>query len=158
MSDIVLRPATALDAALLSSTITAAFEAYRGRLTPESAALGETAERIAAELASGAGAIVAERDGAVLGCVMTKRADDDLYFGRLSVVPSARGQGIAARLVAAVEDAARREGLGGVRLGVRIALPANQRLFASLGYAEISREAHAGFDRPTSITMRKALA
>jgi hypothetical protein len=47
--------------------------------------------------------------------------------------------------------------LPGVRLGVRIALPDNQRLFASLGYVEFSREAHPGFDHPTSINMRKAL-
>jgi hypothetical protein len=40
---------------------------------------------------------------------------------------------------------------------VRIVLTENQRLFTSLGYVEISREAHEGFDHPTSINMRKAL-
>ena len=40
---------------------------------------------------------------------------------------------------------------------MRIALEANQRLFNSLGYREISREAHPGFDHPTSINMRKPL-
>jgi hypothetical protein len=42
-------------------------------------------------------------------------------------------------------------------LGVRIALPENQRLFAALGYVETERTAHPGFDVPTSITMRKVL-
>ena len=42
-------------------------------------------------------------------------------------------------------------------LGVRIALTENQRLFRSLGYREISREAHPGFTHPTSINMRKVL-
>ena len=78
-------------------------------------------------------------------------------FGRLAVVPEARGQGIARRLIEAVEDEARRRELAGVRLGVRIVLTENQRFFASLGYVEISREAHEGFDHPTSINMRKTL-
>jgi hypothetical protein len=64
---------------------------------------------------------------------------------------------VAAIIAAAVEDEARRRELAGVRLGVRIVLTENQRLFTSLGYVEISREAHEGFDHPTSINMRKAL-
>ncbi len=89
--------------------------------------------------------------------VMIKPVDRDLYFGRLAVTPWARGRGIARRLVEAVEDEACRRGLAGVRLGVRIVLTENQRFFSSLGYVETSREAHPGFDHPTSITMRKAL-
>jgi len=157
LKDIVLRGATPVDAAALAATIAAAFEEYRGRLNPPSAAFGETSARIASELKRGSGAIIALRGGTAIGCVMTKHVCRDLYFGRLSVVPAARGLGLSGRLVAAVEEAARAQELAGVRLGVRIALPANQRLFASLGYVEISREAHPGFDRPTSITMRKAL-
>lgn len=158
MSDtLVLRAATAIDAAAIAATIAASFEQYRGRLQPESGAFRETAEGIAAELARESGAIVAERNGRILGCVMVKLIDDDLYFGRLSVVPEARGQGIARRLVEAVEDEARRRELAGVRLGVRIVLVENQRLFSSMGYVEIGREAHEGFDHPTSINMRKAL-
>lgn len=158
MSDhVVLRGATVADAASIAATIAASFEEYRGRLKPESGAFGETAETIAAELAHQSGAIIAERNGAVVGCVMVKLLDDDLYFGRLAVVPAARGLGIARRLVEAVEDEARRRELAGVRLGVRIVLTENQQLFTSLGYVEISREAHEGFDHPTSINMRKAL-
>jgi ribosomal protein S18 acetylase RimI-like enzyme len=158
MSDsIILRPATLSDAPAIAATIAAAFAQYAGRLVPESGALSETAASIASELSNGNGAIVAERNGSLLGCVMTKLEEDDLYFGRLAVLPSARGRNLARRLVDAVEAEARTRGLPGVRLGVRIALPDNQRLFASLGYREISREAHPGFDHPTSINMRKPL-
>ena len=158
MSDtLVLRAATAADAAAIAATIAAAFEQYRGRLEPESGAFGETADGIAAELARESGAILAERNGRILGCVMVKLIDDDLYFGRLSVVPEVRGEGIARRLVEAVEDEARRRELAGVRLGVRIVLVENQQLFSSMGYVETSREAHEGFDHPTSINMRKTL-
>ncbi len=154
---LVLRPATAADAPALAATIAAAFAQYRGKLVPDSGAFRETAEGIAAELGKGAGAIVAERNGVVVGCVMTKLVEGDLYFGRLSVLPEARGLGLARRLIAAVEAEARARGLAGVRLGVRVVLTENQRLFTSLGYVETSREAHPGFDYPTSINMRKAL-
>jgi len=83
--------------------------------------------------------------------------EGDLYFGRLSVLPAARGLGLAKRLIAAVEADARARGLAGVRLGVRVVLTDNQRLFASLDYLETDREAHPGFDYPTSINMRKPL-
>ncbi len=158
MSDTpVLRIATAADAPAIATAIAESFAQYRGKLVPESGAFRETAEGIAGELARGAGAIVAERDGEMLGCVLVDEMEGDLYFGRLSVRPSARGQGLARRLIEAVEGEARRRGLAGVRLGVRIVLTENQRLFASLGYRETSREAHPGFDRPTSINMRKPL-
>jgi ribosomal protein S18 acetylase RimI-like enzyme len=154
---IVLRAATAVDAPALAAIIAASFEEYRGKLEPESGAFRETADAVAAELTKEAGAIIAERNGEVVGCVMVRLLEGDLYLGRLAVVPTARGQGIARRLVEAVEDEARRRELAGVRLGVRIALTENQQLFTSLGYVEISREAHEGFDHPTSINMRKAL-
>lgn len=158
MSDtLVLRTASAADAPAIAATIATAFTQYRGKLVPESSAFRETAAAIVDQLANGSGAIVAERNGTMIGCVMTELLEGDLYFGRLAVLPEARGLGLAGRLIAAVEDEARRRGLPGVRLGVRIALPDNQRLFQSLGYREISREAHPGFDHPTSINMRKTL-
>ncbi len=158
MSDtLVLRAATAGDAAAIATVIAASFAQYRGRLVPESGAFRETPETIAAELERGTGAIVAERNGEMVGCVLVEEVEGDLYFGRLSVVPSARGQGLAKRLIDAVEAEACRRGLSGVRLGVRIVLTDNQRLFQARGYRETSREAHPGFDHPTSITMRKPL-
>jgi ribosomal protein S18 acetylase RimI-like enzyme len=158
MSDtLVLRAAGPSDAPTVAATIAAAFMQYRGKLVPESSAFRETPEAITAQLAAGSSVIVAERNGTMIGCVVAEVLEGDLYFGRLAVLPEARGLGLAKRLIGAVEDEARRRGLPGVRLGVRIALSANQRLFQSLGYREISREAHPGFDHPTSINMRKAL-
>ncbi len=158
MSDtVVVRPAVLSDARDVAATIAAAFEQYRGKLKPESGAFAETAKGIGQELRKGAGAIVAERNGKVVGCVMTKLLEGDLYFGRLAVLPQARGLGVARLLIEAVEADARRRGLPGVRLGVRVVLADNQRLFTSLGYVETSRDAHPGFDYPTSINMRKPL-
>jgi hypothetical protein len=69
---VVLRAAVVGDAASLAATIAAAFEQYRGRLTPESGAFRETADSISRELADRAGAIIAEQDGEALGCFMIK--------------------------------------------------------------------------------------
>ena len=158
MSDtLVLRPGSAADAAAIAAVIAASFAQYRGRLVPESGAFRETTATIAAELDRGPGAILAEQNGEMVGCVLVEEKEGDLYFGRLSVLPSARGQGLAKRLIEAVEAEARRRGLSGVRLGVRVVLTDNQRLFQALGYRETSREAHPGFDHPTSINMRKPL-
>jgi GNAT superfamily N-acetyltransferase len=154
----VIRPANAEDPALLARIIVAAFEDYRDSLDPPSAALWETEASIAAELAAGAGAFIVEEDGAAAGCVMTRRKGADLYLGRLAVLATVRGRGLGRALIAAAEEAARREGLAGACLNVRIALPKNRLFFNNLGYVETGREAHPGFDRPTFITMRKQLA
>lgn len=58
----------------------------------------------------------------------------------------------------AVEDFARRRGKYAIELQTRIELAANHAAFARLGFREIARTAHEGYDRPTSITMRKALS
>lgn len=157
MSDLTLRRATPADARLVLDLIQAAFAEYRGRLKPDSSAYGETPEGIAGQLVGRQGAVIAERDGVAVGCVLYREKGEDLYFGRLSVLPDHRRSGVAEALVAAVEAEARARGAAGIVLGVRIALTGNQRLFARLGYVEISREAHPGFSEPTSINMRKAL-
>jgi ribosomal protein S18 acetylase RimI-like enzyme len=155
---VTIRRAGVTDAAALATTIVAAFEQYRGNLIPDSGALQERTDTILTELSSGSAAIVAEQNRAIVGCVMIKAMDGDLYFGRLSVLPAARGYGFAHRLVAAVEDEGRRRGCAGVRLSVRVSLPENQMFFASLGYVETGREAHRGFDHSTTIHMRKELS
>jgi len=157
MSDLTLRRAAPADARLVLDLIQTAFAEYRGRLKPDSSAYGETPEGIAAQLVGRQGAVIAERGGVAVGCVLYRDEGNDLYFGRLAVLPDHRRSGVAEALVAAVEDEARTRGAAGVLLGVRIALTGNQRLFTRLGYVEISREAHPGFTEPTSINMRKVL-
>ena len=45
-----------------------------------------------------------------------------------------------------------------MELQTRVELTGNQRAFRSLGFVETGRTAHQGYDRPTSVTMRKRLA
>ena len=45
-----------------------------------------------------------------------------------------------------------------IELQTRVELTANHRAFRALGFVETGRTAHQGYDRPTSVTMRKRLA
>lgn len=101
--------------------------------------------------------IVAEADDRLVGCVLATRHGDDLYLGRFAVHPDFRRHGIADRLLAEAERHARATGATALTLGVRVALPDNFRYFAARGFREIGREAHPGFDHPTSICMAKRL-
>ena len=145
------------DALQVVALIHDSFQEYYGRLNPPSAALRENATTIAAEMEDGSTAFIARLGEVAIGCVVARAKGNDLYFGRLSVLPKFRGVGAAAQLVGAVEKAAIEGRHDGVLLAVRIALPGNQRFFARLGYSEIGRTAHAGFDHPTSIDMRKSI-
>jgi predicted N-acetyltransferase YhbS len=154
---ITIRRASLADAALLSDLIITAFSAYPVVLNPPSSAVKETVDAVRSKLADHGGGI-AEIGTATVGCVLfTPEADTALYLGRLAVHPAWRGRGIARALIAFVESEAQRRGLDTIRLSVRIALPGNQRLFASCGFVEVGREAHPGFAEPTMINMEKRL-
>ena len=92
-----------------------------------------------------------------MGCVLATRRGEDLYLGRFAVHPDFRRHGIAGQLLAEAERHARATGATALALGVRIALRGNFCYFAARGFREIGREAHPGFDRPTSILMEKPL-
>ena len=85
--------------------------------------------------------------------VLTPRADT-LYLGKLAVAAEARGQGLARRLVDHARAQARALGLPSVTLQTRVELTGNHAAFRALGFAEVGRTAHPGYDRPTSITFR----
>jgi ribosomal protein S18 acetylase RimI-like enzyme len=151
-----VRSADAAEAPAVLAVILAAFGPYRGSLVPESSALAETIDTVAAKIARG-GAVVVERDGRMLAATLYEPLDGSLYIGRLAVRPEARRIGVAALLVEAVEGIARAGGIPRLTLGVRLALADNIRLFTRLGFRETGREAHPGFTEPTSMNMEKLL-
>ncbi|QDL91154.1 GNAT family N-acetyltransferase [Paroceanicella profunda] len=92
-----------------------------------------------------------------LACVFCTATPGALYLGKLAVAEAARGRGLARALVQAAEAEARARGLGALELQTRVELTENHATFARLGFAEVARTAHPGYDRPTSLTMRKEL-
>jgi ribosomal protein S18 acetylase RimI-like enzyme len=137
-------------------TIHAAFEAYRGKLQPESGALCETVASLAGKAGHGVvlGVIADQR---VAACVCAVPSGESLYLDRLAVHPDFRRRGLAHALVAAVEAEARRRHFRSVTLGVRLALESNIAFFSKLGFVETGRSTHAGFEAPTSMDMEKPI-
>ncbi|GAA6200334.1 GNAT family N-acetyltransferase [Aquicoccus sp. SU-CL01552] len=94
----------------------------------------------------------------VAACVVLTPRPDCLYLGKLAVDPRQRGTGLARRLVDLAVARARALGLPVLELQVRVELAENHAAFARLGFARTGETTHAGYDRPTSITMRRAVA
>lgn len=83
--------------------------------------------------------LLALSDGQPLGCVGLKGGADWAEIKRLWVAPEARGMGLARRLMAAAEDAARHLGIGLLRLDTNSALPEAIALYRATGWVEIDR-------------------
>lgn len=97
-------------------------------------------------------AVIADR---LVGCVFLADKSNHLYLGKLAIDPAFQGQGVGRRLVEAAEDHSRKLGRTAIELQTRIELTANHAVFARLGFRETARTAHPGYQRPTTITMRK---
>ena len=132
------------------------FAEHVGVVEPPPSALGETAASMAAQIASGGGAM-AERDGVLVAGVLWAVREGGLYVGRLAVTLGCRRRGLAQALLHAAEGEARRRGLPRVHLGTRLALAGNRALFAACGFRECGRFAHAGHAEPTWVALEKFL-
>ncbi len=100
---------------------------------------------------------VARRDGLALGCAALRI--DPAGWGelkRMFVAPEARGLKLGRRLLDQIEEAARREGLGCMRLETGIHQPEALALYRAAGYAE--RDAFGEYSPdPLSVFMEKIL-
>ncbi|MCB8837523.1 helix-turn-helix domain-containing GNAT family N-acetyltransferase [Aurantimonas sp. VKM B-3413] len=84
--------------------------------------------------------LLAISDGLPIGCVGLKGSGGETAeIKRLWVAPSARGLGLARRLMEASEDAARGLGIRILRLDTNSALPEALQLYQKTGWTEIDR-------------------
>jgi ribosomal protein S18 acetylase RimI-like enzyme len=130
-----------------------AFAPY-SRLDPPSGAGRESLESVGEELAVYGGAL-ASTDGRPAGCLRLREMDGHLHVRRVAVAPEQQGRGIGRALMRWAEAEAGRRGTEGVSVGVRLALPGNLEFYRRLGYREVERHAHPGYDRPTWALLRK---
>ncbi len=98
--------------------------------------------------------LLALLDQAVVGCMFCRSYPDWVYVGKVAVDEPFQGQGIGHKMFDHAFEMARREGAKGLELQSRIELVENHQAFGNLGFVKVSEEAHEGYDRPTSITMR----
>ena len=149
-----IREAAEHDAPTLLRLMQMAFQEYDGVLDPPSGAHTETIETVKRKLAAG-GAALALRDERPVGFAFYEPYGDSLYFGRLSVLPEFRNQGIGGALLNYVEQRASETGAAGVTLGVRLQLPHLIARYEKLGYRIAKYMTHAGYDAPTYVFMDK---
>jgi GNAT superfamily N-acetyltransferase len=95
------------------------------------------------------------RGETLVGCGYLRDTGRSVYLGKLAVRPDHRGRGLLRRIVAEAEAMARTLGRPVLELGTRVELVENHETFARLGFREVGRTAHPGYDRPTSVAMER---
>lgn len=129
-------------AALLRDIIHAAFAVYAEKDAPSGVML-ETAASLRAELEGSTRAAVVLLDGRAVGAMkLTVSRARALEMARVSVVPSARGRGLARALVDWADEEARRLGLRAIGCTVRADEPGNIALYEHLGLTITARGVH----------------
>jgi GNAT superfamily N-acetyltransferase len=83
--------------------------------------------------------LIALLDGHPVGCVGLKGGAEFAEIKRLWVSPTARGMGLARRLMAAAEARAKALGISILRLDTNSALPEASALYLKTGWREIPR-------------------
>jgi len=140
----------------LLGLVQASFAYMNGRIDPPSSALALTPQSLR-EKASNEICYVALDGDKIAGCVFCRIEPDSLYIGKLAVLPETQGRGIGKRLLTCAEAEARKRDLANLRLETRIELVDNHTTFAAWGFIKTAENRHSGFDRTTSIEMRKFL-
>jgi len=140
----------------LLALIKEAFAPMEGIVDPPSSARQLTPHGLA-DKAERETCFIATEHGRLVGCLFASKRADHVYVGKLAVTPSRQGRAIGRALLQAAEAYARALDRPALELETRIELTDNHVAFARLGFHETRRTAHAGYDRPTSLTMRKQL-
>ncbi|WP_375688905.1 GNAT family N-acetyltransferase [Pseudooceanicola sp. LIPI14-2-Ac024] len=130
--------------------LTGAFAYMEDRIDPPSSLTRMTPATFADEARSKELWVL--NDPAPVACMVLAPQHDHLYLGKLAVAESHRGRGLARLMLDFAVERARALGLPRVVLQTRVELTENQATFTRLGFSETGRTAHAGYDRPTSIT------
>ncbi|MCC0030657.1 MAG: GNAT family N-acetyltransferase [Brucellaceae bacterium] len=130
------------------------FASMEGRIDPPSSLLAMNADTLAAK-ARDETLVLATDGDTLIGCAFLRIEDECLYVGKIAVDAGWQGRGIARRMFALAEDHASANGRSHLELQTRVELTENHETFGRLGFVKTAETAHAGYERPTSITMRK---
>jgi ribosomal protein S18 acetylase RimI-like enzyme len=150
-------PERATDPALwpaILALLRAEFAFMQGRIDPPSSLVALTPDALTDHCRTGEIWII----GAPVACLFLTPRPGRLTLGKLAVAGGHRGRGLARRLIDLAETRARALGLPALDLQTRVELVENHAAFRALGFTETGRTAHPGYDRPTSVTFRRAVA
>lgn len=132
---IAISPATPVDAPQVYQIMRAAFAEYVGVLQPPSGVDLETVDDVRRAI-EGGGAVLASLDGKPVGSARYVFHDEGhtCFVGRVSVLPEARGKGIASAMVTYIEGIAHEAGCASMEIMVRMILETNIHLYERIGY------------------------
>ena len=152
MSEISLRQATADDVDGLTRLVQSAYGHYVERLggSPRPL-LDDYAEVVASRTVT-----VAERDGELVGLLVTDVDEEGFVVDNVAVAPAHQGTGVGRVLLEHAEAQGRAAGYGSIYLYTHELMTENQELYARIGYAEYKRVQHGG--HLSVVYMRKRLA
>lgn len=131
----VIRHATAADAAVIAGIVNVAYEVERFFVDGNRTSVDEVRRLLAHAVF-----LVAEDGGSVVGCVQVDVHGDRGGFGMLAVAPSAQRAGLGHRLIAAAEAHAAGEGCRAMDIRVVNLRADLLPRYARLGYREVGTE------------------
>ena len=99
--------------------------------------------------------LIVLEDETLVACAFFKQMPDAIYVGKIAVDVKYQKRGIARNIMEMAADFARERDKQWLELQTRIELIENHKTFAALGFVKTGEIAHEGFNRPTSITMRR---
>jgi GNAT superfamily N-acetyltransferase len=145
-------PAHFCDWRELLALLHAAFAYQEPRIDPPSS-LHRLDERSIAQKARDERLFLAFDGDELVGCAFAKTQPHAMYIGKMAVRPGRQGEGIGRRLLRVIEQHARQAGCALMELETRVELTENHQTFGAWGFVKTAEHAHAGYARPTSITM-----
>lgn len=140
----------------LLNLLQTAFEYQTTRIDPPSSLTRMDAQALE-EKAQKEILLLAFLEEELVGCLFAKSLEEKLYLGKFAVSPAHQGKGIGKKLMHWTEELAKEFGYSLLELETRVELIENHQTFARFGFIKTSENAHAGYGRPTSIVMQKAL-
>lgn len=143
MSTTSTSTATPADVPAIEALVREAYEPYVERIGREP---GPMREDYAAVVAEGR-ALVARRDGRIVGLLVTSLHSDHLLVENVAVAASERGTGLGAALLGTAEGWARAAGVPEVRLYTHERMTENLAYYPRRGYVETGRRTDDGFAR-----------
>ncbi|MBD7936332.1 GNAT family N-acetyltransferase [Cytobacillus sp. Sa5YUA1] len=127
----LIKPATSDDAAIITEIMQVAFREYNN---PPASALIETTEEVRSALENGEQSLICYDQDIPVAMVRLKFTNKELYFYRLSVLPTYQRKGIAKLLLKELESYAGNYVVTQLVCKVRMTAPKNILLYQSVGY------------------------
>lgn len=151
-----LNPKNFTDWRGLHKLLSESFAYMAGIIDPPSSLLGLTADDLR-QKATTETLLLAFDDENLAACGYFDIRDEVIYIGKIAVVQTHQGRGIAKTIITHAINLAKQNSKKWLELETRIELIDNHQAFAKMGFVITAHNSHKGYDRPTSITMRRKI-